>query len=163
MLKRAEITSERWATPPEIWEPLNEEFQFDLDAAGDAQLHRCERWLSDALGPERWIGSRIWCNPPYGRKLEPFVRRCAEEARIGGATIVALIPFRCRAAWWHEAVIGEAVEVRCVRKRIRFMRPDGTRGKFTGSCDSCIVVWDGQTTGTTVLTSFTYPSTNHQP
>jgi hypothetical protein len=89
-------------------------------------------------------------NPPYGRKLEPFVRRAANEADKG-KLIVALIPFRCRAAWWHESVIGRASEVRCCRKRVRFIRPDGSRGKFTGSCDSCIVVWRGQGPVTTVL------------
>lgn len=65
--------------------------------------------------------------------------------------VVALIPFRCRAAWWHEAVLGRASEVRCVRKRIRFVRPDGSRGRFTGSCDSCIVVWRGWKGDDTIL------------
>lgn len=143
--------SERWQTPPEIFDPLHEEFGFDLDAAGDAEMHRVPNYLTDALGPDPWPGKVIWCNPPYGRKLEPFVRRCAAES-LKGKTVVALIPFRCRAAWWHDAVIGHADEVRCVRKRIKFMRPDGTRGKFTGSCDSCIVVWRGyQSNGAAML------------
>lgn len=133
---------ERWQTPPEVFEPLMEEFDFQVDAAADAVTKRCERYLTDALGPKDWPGERIWLNPPYGRKLEPFVRRAAQEADKG-KTIVALIPFRCRAAWWHESVLGRASEVRCVRKRIRFMRPDGTRGKSVGACDSCIVIWRG--------------------
>lgn len=95
----------------------------------------------DALGVLDWPGERIWLNPPYGKKLEPFVRRAAIEA-AKGKLVVALIPFRCRAAWWHECVIGKASEVRCVRKSIKFIRPDGTRGKYTGSCDSCVVVWE---------------------
>lgn len=135
---------ERWQTPPEIFEPLNEEFSFQVDAAADSVTTRCKRFLTDALGPNEWPGARIWLNPPYGRKLEPFVRRAADEADRGDKrTIVALIPFRCRAAWWHECVIGRAAEVRCVRKRIRFVRPDGSRGKSVGACDSCIVVWRG--------------------
>ena len=135
---------ERWQTPPEIFEPLNEEFAFQVDAAADSVTTRCERFITDALGPNEWPGALIWLNPPYGRKLEPFVRRAADEADKGDTrTIVALIPFRCRAAWWHECVIGRAAEVRCVRKRIRFVRPDGSRGKSVGACDSCIVVWRG--------------------
>jgi hypothetical protein len=125
------------------------EFEFDLDAAADEVTHRVPQYLTDALGMLPWPGRRIWLNPPYGRMLEPFVRRAAREAE--GRIIVALIPFRCRAAWWHECVIGRASEVRCVRKRIRFLRPDGTRGAFTGSCDSCIVVWRGLGRVTTVL------------
>jgi site-specific DNA-methyltransferase (adenine-specific) len=136
------VNSERWQTPPEIFNPLMEEFRFDLDAAADEYTTRVPRFLTDALAPNEWPGSVVWMNPPYGRKLDPFVRRAADEADKG-KTVVALIPFRCRAAWWHESVIGRASEVRCVRKRVKFVRPDGSRGKFTGSCDSCIVVWRG--------------------
>jgi hypothetical protein len=132
--------SERWQTPPEIFDPLFDEFMFDLDAFADEQTRRVPVFCVDALAPGPWPGTTVWANPPYGLKLEPCVRRCAEEAALG-KTVVALIPFRCRAAWWHEAVISRASEVRCVRKRIRFIRLDGTRGAFTGSCDSCVVVW----------------------
>ena len=142
--------SERWLTPPEVWNPLHAEFGFDLDAAADPDTARLPNYLTDALSLEDWPRKVIWCNPPYGRKLAPFVRRCADEADKG-KTVVALIPFRCRASWWHEAVIGRAFEVRCVRKRIKFMRPDGTRGKFTGSCDSCVVVWKPGIKGVTEL------------
>jgi phage N-6-adenine-methyltransferase len=144
---------ERWMTPPEIFDPLMREFNFDLDAAADPQTKRVPRYLVDALAPGDWPGERIWMNPPYGRKLEPFVRRAAAEA-AKGRVVVALIPFRCRAAWWHECVIGFASEVRCVRKRIKFVRPDGTRGAFTGSCDSCIVVWYGRSENGTQMRAF---------
>jgi len=134
---------ERWQTPPEIFEPLMREFMFDLDAAADEQTTRLPRYLWDALSLDDWPGKRIWLNPPYGRKLEPFVRKaCAEAAK--GKLVVALIPFRCRAAWWHKCVIGQAAEVRCIRKRIKFVRLDGSRPSLTGSCDSCLVIWDGR-------------------
>jgi phage N-6-adenine-methyltransferase len=132
---------ERWMTPPEVWEPLMEEFNFDLDAFADAQTARLPNYLTDALGPADWPGERIWMNPPYGRKLDPCVRRGYVEA-IKGKLVVAIIPMRVRGPWWHEAVIGKAHEVRCVRKRVSFLRPDGTRGKYTGSQDSCIVIWN---------------------
>lgn len=136
------VSSERWMTPPEIFDPLMDEFKFDLDAAADSETARHPRFLTDSLTLDDWPGERIWLNPPYGRKLEPFVRKASAEA-AKGKLVVALIPFRCRAAWWHECVIGRAAEVRCIRKRVRFMRPDGSRGAFTGSCDSCLVIWDG--------------------
>lgn len=136
--------TERWQTPPEIFDPLMAEFSFDLDAAADIETMRIHNWLNgNALTLPDWPGTRIWLNPPYGRKLEPFVRKAAQEA-AKGKVVVALIPFRCRAAWWHECVIGKAAEVRCIRKRPHFLRADGSRPKFTGSCDSCIVVWRGE-------------------
>lgn len=148
--------ADNWRTPPEVFRPLNAEFHFDLDAAadhdgGDAL---CSRWLFDSLIPGfNWPGERIWLNPPYGKMLDPFVRKASEQARLG-ALVVALIPMRVRAAWWHECVIGQASEVRCVRKRIRFLRPDGSRPALTPSCDSAIVVWSQPFTGITMLTSF---------
>lgn len=148
-----ENASERWQTPPEVWNPLNREFRFDLDAAADEQTYRLKPYLTDALSPKEWPGTRIWLNPPYGRMLEPFVRRAADEAFLG-KLVVALIPFRCRASWWHEAVIGRASEVRCIRKRVRFVRLDGSRGDFTASCDSCVVVWDAIQARNTRLVGF---------
>lgn len=156
MLRPAEHPSERWGTPPEVWEPLHKRFDFDLDAAADAETHRVPNYLTDALNVSDWPGKRIWCNPPYGRKLESFVRACALQSNRQ-KLVVALIPFRCRAAWWHDYVIDYANEVMCVRKRISFVRPDGSRGDFVGSCDSCIVVWDGRDQSQpvrTILTSF---------
>ncbi len=130
------------------------EFGFDLDAAADAETTRLPRHLWDALTVDEWPGERIWLNPPYGKMLAPFVLRAAQEA-AKDKLVVALIPFRCRAAWWHSAVLGKAKEVRCVRKRIKFIRPDGSRGAFTGSCDSCIVVWRGvNRSGSTLLNAF---------
>lgn len=146
---------ERWCTPPEIFDPLMSEFGFDFDAAADAETTRLERYCDpavDALGDQLWHGERIWLNPPYGRKLEPFIRRAFAEAQRG-IVIAALIPFRCRADWWHSCVIGKAPQVRCFRKRIRFMRPDGTRGDHTMSCDSCLVVWRGSWRGITAMVS----------
>lgn len=135
--------AERWITPPEVFEPLLEEFMFDLDAAADEQTARLPRYLTDSLGID-WPGERIWLNPPYGRKLEPFVRKAALEASKG-KLVVALIPFRCRASWWHQCVLGRASEVRCVRKRIKFLYPNGEPSNLPGTCDSCIVVWNGPT------------------
>lgn len=134
--------TERWQTPSWIFDPLMAEFEFDLDAAADYEISRCPRYLSDALSVEDWPGQRIWLNPPYGKKIAPFVRKAAEQAWMG-KTIVALIPFRCRAGYWHEYVIGRATEVRCVRTRPKFLRADGSAPRLTGTCDSCIVVWGG--------------------
>lgn len=148
------MSTDRWVTPPEIFDPLHEEFDFDLDAAADEETARLPRYLRDALTLDEWPGERIWLNPPYGAKLEPFVRAAARQADLK-KLIVALIPFRCQAAWWHESVIGRAIQVRCIRKRVRFLRPDGTRGDFTGSCDSCLIVWRGQHRGSTSIVGWT--------
>ena len=140
---------DNWRTPPEVFVPLNAEFNFDLDAAADESNALVRPYLTNALNMADWPGSRIWLNPPYGKMLEPFVRRAAEEA-AKNKVIVVLIPLRARAAWWHEAVIAKAVQLRFVRKRVRFLMPNGERGRFTGSCDSVIVIFHGD--GSRILT-----------
>lgn len=131
-----------WRTPPEIFQKLHTEFGFDLDAAATSENTLLPCYLHNALGIGDWPGERIWLNPPYGRMIEPFMRKAVEQA-AKGKIIVALVPLRTRAAWFHECVIGKAKEVRCVRKRIKFLRPDGSRPNYTGSCDSMIIVWEG--------------------
>lgn len=144
-----------WRTPPEIFNKLNSEFTFDLDAAANETNALVRPYLTDALALEAWGGERIWLNPPYGRMLEPFIRRAQQEA-FNGKIVVCLIPTRTRAAWWHEAVIGKATEVRAVRKRPKFLRPDGTVPDFTNSCDSCLVIYRGMGIGQTILTSWSW-------
>lgn len=151
--------TERWQTPGWIFDPLMTEFDFDLDAAADPEIARCPNFLTDALNVTEWPGARIWLNPPYGSKIEPFVRAAERQARVYHKTVVSLIPFRCRAAYWHECVIGRAVEVRCVRTRPRFVRADGTVPKLTGTCDSCVIVWRGRGHYTTKLLSGPAPKT----
>lgn len=144
--------ADNWRTPPEIFEALNREFKFDLDAAAAPDNALLPRFLSlqwDALTMDDWPGQRIFLNPPYGCMLAPFIETAAREASKG-KLLVALVPLRMRAAWFHDFVIGKAREVRAVRKRIKFLRPDGTRPNFTGSCDSMIIVWDGPATDTRI-------------
>lgn len=142
--------SDRWITPAWLFDPLMAEFNFDLDAAADAETTRLPNYLTDALNTPVWPGERIWLNPPYGRMIAPFVRAGWREAQLG-KLVVCMIPFRCRGAHWHECVVDKAWQVRCIRKRVHFQRPDGTIPKLTGSCDSCLVVWRGKGVGTTFM------------
>jgi len=148
---------ERWQTPPEVWTPLNREFRFDLDAFADEITARLPNYISpsqDALGPRDWPGQRIYMNPPYGHKLDPCMRRGYQKEAAKGKLVVACIPLRLRGPWAHDAVIGKAKEVRAVRERVSYIRPDGSRGEHTGSCDTQIVIWDGAGPYDTILRSF---------
>ena len=135
----AKSRADDWRTPPEVFNPLNQEFTFDLDAAANYENSLCLRFLNDALVLSEWPGERIFCNPPYGQMVERFIRRAADEADLG-KIVVCLIPVRTRAAWWHDCVLARASEIRFVRKRVRFLNSAGER-KLTPTFDSCIVVF----------------------
>ena len=67
--------SNEWETPKELFDKLNNEFKFTLDAAASDQNHKCERYFTieeDGL-KQNWAGERVWCNPP-----------CSEIAKYAG-------------------------------------------------------------------------------
>lgn len=68
----------------------------------------------------------MFINPPYGREIGKWVKKAYEESK-NGATCVMLIPARTDTSYWHDYIFGKA-EVRFQRGRIKFERPDGTKG-----------------------------------
>lgn len=120
--------TDSWMTPAWLFEALDEEFHFDLDAAATAETTRCERWLDDCLAPRPWTGRSIWLNPPYRRDLlTRILSRAAEESRrpLLPPVIVSLLPVRTETDWWADTVIAFAREIRFLRRRVAFVPPSG--------------------------------------
>jgi phage N-6-adenine-methyltransferase len=108
-----------WETPPEIFEPLNDEFHFDLDVCATQETAKCSRFFSlddDALR-QQWTG-HCWMNPPYGRQIGKWVSKAYAESLLG-ATVVCLLPARTDTAWWHDYCTKG--EIRFIRGRIYFL------------------------------------------
>lgn len=119
--------NDRWSTPRSIFDPLNEEFGFDLDVCAEAWNAKCPEYFSpedDGL-QMRWRG-KAWMNPPFGREIETWIRKAWEESRKG-ATVVCLVPARTDTGWWHDFCLRG--EVRFIRGRIWFKGPDGKTGR----------------------------------
>ena len=109
-----------WATPPEFFEELNKEFDFDTDVCALPENTKCPHYYSpddDGLRLN-WTGS-CWCNPPYGRQIVKWVEK-AYMSSLLGATVVMLLPARTDTAWFHEYIYGKA-EIRFVRGRLKFV------------------------------------------
>ena len=127
---------EDWATPPEVFGPLHEEFCFTLDVCAQAHNTKCPRFISPEENGllQPWEGAACWMNPPYGRVLKDWTEKAHREAHLG-ATVVALVPARTDTRWFHEHVLGHA-EVRFVKGRIKFV------GAEHGAPFPCInIVW----------------------
>ena len=89
-----------WATPPEFFDRLDQEFHFNLDACASAENAKCSRFLSledDAL-TKRWDGT-VFMNPPYGNEISKWARKAYNESQHG-AIVVALLPARTDVKWW---------------------------------------------------------------
>lgn len=114
-----------WATPRWLFEQMNREFDFDLDAASTDANALCDRHYTaedNALAQEwRRDGNTVWLNCPYGRMIAPFARKAFEQTqRYPDLTVVLLIPARTDTRWWHECLAGG--EVRFLKGRLRFTK-----------------------------------------
>lgn len=122
-MDKIHYSSERtdWATPPEIFQPINQVFNFTLDVCATAENTTCTKFFSpenDGL-TQSWAGEICWMNPPYGTAIGGWVQKAAEEA-VKGATVVALLPARTDTKWWHSYVM-KAEAIWLVKGRIRFV------------------------------------------
>lgn len=110
-----------WETPQDLFDKLDEEFQFDLDVAANSENTKCEWWLTDALN-ESWLGYRCWCNPPYSRGLQAKFIAKAHEERLKGTLTVMLLPARTDTKAFHKYIYNQpGVEIRFLKGRLRFV------------------------------------------
>lgn len=111
--------TDQWATPQAFFDALNAEFRFTLDPCADDFNHKCPKYFTaeqDGLMQD-WNGETVFCNPPYGRELPRWIKKCHDEARH--ATVVMLIPARTDTAAFHDYIYNKA-EIRFVRGRLKF-------------------------------------------
>jgi site-specific DNA-methyltransferase (adenine-specific) len=116
-----------WATPPDVFAEFDAEFGFTLDVCAspwNAKLPRFFTEDQDGLTQD-WSGERCFLNPPYGRGIEPWLRKAFTETRWRCPLVVALIPVRTDTRWWHVWVAGAADDVRYRKGRIRFIGRTG--------------------------------------
>lgn len=65
-----------------------------------------------------WTGEVVFCNPPYGRGMDAWVKKCYEHYLAGG-TAVMLIFARTDTKVFHEYIYHKA-ELRFVKGRLKF-------------------------------------------
>ncbi len=121
-----------WATPVPLFNAVNEEFCFSMDAAADASNTKCDLFLSesdDALGVS-WANhlsnhgvdpatAAVWLNPPYGRGVGAWLQKViAESCHI--QSIVVLVMVRSDTKWWVDYAM-RADEIRLIAGRVRFV------------------------------------------
>lgn len=117
-------STDEWYTPKEIIDSLGE---FDLDPCAPLfPLWNTAKVMynknDDGLTKE-WKG-RVWLNPPYSRPLiELFVKKMAEHNNG-----IALLYNRCDSKMFQDVIFETATAMLFMRNRIKFFRPDGTRG-----------------------------------
>lgn len=83
----------------------------------------------------------MFCNPPYGRHIQEWVRKGYEESQKPGTLVVMLIPARTDTSYFHDYIFGgKADEVRFLRGRIKFTDEEGN-AKDAAPFPSAVIVW----------------------
>lgn len=111
-----------WETPQAVFDKLDAEFGFTLDAAASEENHKCARYYTKAENGLRqsWQGERVFLNPPYGRELAAWVEKAFDEVyRRWCPLVVMLLPARVDTQWFHRYLYHRA-EVRFVEGRLKF-------------------------------------------
>lgn len=110
--------SEEWETPQDLFDKLNKEFYFTMDVAASHDNTKCPFYFTkerDGLKHE-WRGV-VWCNPPYGRGIGKWVKKCSEYRGLS----VMLIPARTDTKWFHDYIYhNPRAEIRFLKGRLHF-------------------------------------------
>lgn len=111
-------TTDQWATLQDFFDKLNAEFNFTLDPCADLENHKCKKYFTKEMDglKQSWDGERVFCNPPYGRKIKDWVKKSCES---NAECVVMLIPARTDTQYFHEYIYGKA-EIRFVKGRLKF-------------------------------------------
>ena len=127
--------SDHWATPINLYEKLDAEFNFNFDPC---PLH------ADFDGLSIDWGTRNFINPPYSRKLkEAFGKKAIQEA-AKGKLCVCLLPVSTSTVLFHDHILPNAKDIRFLRGRVKFIGVN-TFGKAvstkSGMHDSMLVIF----------------------
>jgi site-specific DNA-methyltransferase (adenine-specific) len=124
--------SDKWMTPPTVYQALNEEFKFDFDPCpidwkeGDPDGLRID-----------W-GQSTFCNPPYSQ-VALWIKKAYDEWKKG-KRVVMLINAITDTKAFHEYIYNKA-EIRFIKGRISFINPDEPDKKSPNPKASMIVIF----------------------
>lgn len=112
--------SNEWGTPQWLYDQLNKEFNFTLDAAASITNHKCDKYftIEDNGLEQDWSNDIVYLNPPYGREVGLWIKKTFNEA-VRGATVVCLIAARTDTRFWHDYCMN-AAEIRFIKGRLKF-------------------------------------------
>lgn len=126
--------SDEWQTPEDLFQDLDREFRFDLDACATEINHMCDKYYSvseDGLA-QNWGGSTVWCNPPYSQ-IKAWVRKCYYEGHKPNTIVVLLIPARTDTKYFQNYILHRC-ELRFISGRLRFKGPGAIANAPFPSC-----------------------------
>ncbi len=131
-----------WRTPRRLFNTLQRDYRFDIDAAASPQNALLPRYFTDVFR-ETLCAEMAFCNPPFSAIadfLEWGRMQVSSDPRSG---IVFLLPANVDTRWYHEQVHGKG-HVCLFRGRVSYDPPDLTTKRSSPSFPSMLVSYIGE-------------------
>jgi site-specific DNA-methyltransferase (adenine-specific) len=115
-----------WATPQDLYEKIDAIFNFRLDPCATEQTAKCAIYFTKEENGliQDWSSvGNAFVNPPYGRELPHWMKKCWEESQKC-ITIVMLIPARVDTRYWHDYAFKYAKCICFIKGRIAFEKSE---------------------------------------
>ncbi len=113
--------SMEYETPWYLFDMLDAEFQFTVDAAASSKNAKLERhWTKEIDGlTQDWTEETVFVNPPFlAADLRRWVEKAWVASREPGTIVVMVVPVKSDQDWWHDFSI--RTEIRFVKGRVKF-------------------------------------------
>jgi site-specific DNA-methyltransferase (adenine-specific) len=137
---------DEWGTPQWLFDLLDQEFNFQVDAAANAENSKCGwNYFGQDSTKISWqtLGAKtFYLNPPYSAgNIDRFMQKAYEESQKG-AVVVCLVPCATDTKWWHNYAM-KAQEIRFIKGRVRFVGYDeeGNPVRNSPTFSSCVVIF----------------------
>ena len=89
-------------TPKDIWDELNQEFNFTIDVCASNKNHLLPRYYTekeDGLKQD-WTGEIVYCHPPFDGNIGRWV----EKASKSKCLTVMLLPASTHTRYFHRYI-----------------------------------------------------------
>lgn len=126
--------STEWYTPKWLFDKLNKEFNFTLDAASSDKNCLVKKHYTieqDSLIQD-WSNDIVFCNPPFNKNPKWFQK----FANSGAKTTVVLCPIRAGTKYWFKYVYPYASEILIFNGRLKYENSINSP-----PFDSCLILW----------------------
>lgn len=111
-----------WSTPKYLFDKLDDIFNFKLDPCCEHETAKCEIHYTkedDGLKQDWSKTGNAFVNPPFGRALPIWMKKCFNESQKG-ITVVMLIPARPDSSHWHNIAFRFSSCICFMKGRITF-------------------------------------------
>lgn len=130
-----------WETPDDLFQTLNEVFDFSLDCAASPHNTKCLYARTSASSKE-WTAegeTALWLNPPYSpsKLCKELCSDTILKAKTENIPAVLLIPARTDTVLWQKTIFKECKYVFFFSGRIKFVG-----GQHTATFPSALCITD---------------------